>query len=152
MSAVSMPLDRHDVMALLAQLAEEEEMRVTVKGSAQGALLAGAGAFFGGLLMGPVGLLIGSTAGGGAGYALSAGQFRSAGEVIRQLPPDRQCQLERRVNHLVSRLNAQDVLTAVTMLAIGGGAEIRSLIIAQVVNFLTNEMAMEVSGVPGQTW
>ena len=56
-----MPLDRHDVMLLLAQLAEEEELRVTVKGSAFGSLLAAVGAFIGGVSLGPPGLLIGET-------------------------------------------------------------------------------------------
>ena len=56
-----MPLDRHDVMQLLAQLAEEEEIRVTVKGSAFGSLVAGLGAFLGGVTLGPPGLLIGET-------------------------------------------------------------------------------------------
>ena len=54
-----MPLDRHDVMLVLAQLAEEEELRVTVKGSAFGGLVAGLGAFLGGVALGPVGILVG---------------------------------------------------------------------------------------------
>ena len=95
----------------------------------------------------------GSTAGGGAGYLMTAGRFRSAGAVIRSLPAERQRQLAQRVNHLVSRLSAQDAITAATMLAVGGGlTDLRSLLLSQVVQFLTSEMAMEMCAAPGRDW
>ena len=54
-----MPLDRHDIVSLLSQLAEQEELKVTVKGSMLGSLMAGLGAFVGGVALGPPGLLLG---------------------------------------------------------------------------------------------
>ena len=95
----------------------------------------------------------GGSAGGGVGYLMTAGKFRSAGEVIRSLPAERQQQLADRVSHLVSRVNAQDAVTALTMLAVSGGlTDLRSLFLTQVVQFLTSEMAMEVCGMPGRDW
>ena len=95
--------------------------------------------------------LTGGSAGGGAGYFLMAGKFNSAAQVIRDLPEDQKRQLVDRVRHLVSRLDAQDAVTAVTMLALGGGlTDLRSAIISQAVHYLTNELAMEVSGGAGR--
>ncbi|XP_037084841.1 protein C19orf12 homolog [Pollicipes pollicipes] len=140
-----MPLDRHDCLALLVQLAEEEDLRVTVKGSAWGALVAGLGAFVGGVALGPPGLLLGGTAGGGAAYAMSRDQFRPAAQVIREMPLDRQRRLVASASSLVQRIRADDVITALAMLATGsvmGG--LRTAIIGQVVHFLTSEMALQM--------
>ena len=48
-----------DIIQLTAQLAEEKEMKVAVKESAKGGLIAGGSAFVGGLLGGPVGIAAG---------------------------------------------------------------------------------------------
>ena len=70
--------------------------------------------------------------------------------MIRDLPEDQKRRLTARVRHLVSRIDAQDAISAVTMLALGGGlTDLRSAIISQTVNYLTSELAMEVVGGSG---
>ena len=54
-----MPLSVSEVMRLLSQFAEEKELKLTVTQSARGAAIAGGGAFVGGLLGGPVGIVVG---------------------------------------------------------------------------------------------
>lgn len=57
-----MPLDVDDVLQLLAQLADDTELRVTVKESLKGGVITGAAAVIGGVLLGPPGLAIGKYA------------------------------------------------------------------------------------------
>jgi len=138
-----MPLDRRDVMALLAQLADEDNMRVTVRGSAWGGVVTGLSAFLGGVALGPPGLLLGGTLGGGASYAMSQGKFQSAAAVIQSMPPQQQEQLASSVTHLVRRIRADDAVMAAAMLA-AGMTDVRALLLTQVAQFLTSEMAMQV--------
>ncbi len=54
-----MPLDVDGVLNLLCTLADEENLRVSVKGSLLGGMLTGVIATAGGLMLGPPGLAIG---------------------------------------------------------------------------------------------
>lgn len=54
-----MPICREEIISVVAQLADHENLHVTVKESAKGACIVGTSAFAGGLLGGPVGLCIG---------------------------------------------------------------------------------------------
>lgn len=54
-----MPINRDEIISVVAQLAEQENLQVTVKESAKGACIVGSSAFAGGILGGPVGLCIG---------------------------------------------------------------------------------------------
>uniref|UniRef100_A0A1B0CDF3 Uncharacterized protein n=1 Tax=Lutzomyia longipalpis TaxID=7200 RepID=A0A1B0CDF3_LUTLO len=58
-----MVVHTQELLEVASKLADQENMRATVKGSAKGALVCGAGAFIGGILGGPVGLAVGGTAG-----------------------------------------------------------------------------------------
>lgn len=48
-----------DVMRLCCEISAQEEIKVAVKGSAKGAMVAGGTAFVGGLLGGPAGIAVG---------------------------------------------------------------------------------------------
>lgn len=54
-----MPVDPDQLVDFLAELAEEEGLVVAAKESAKAAVAAGAGAFIGGLVAGPPGIVIG---------------------------------------------------------------------------------------------
>jgi len=54
-----MPLDVDDVLQLLAELADDDGLKVTVTESLKGGLITGLTAVVGGMLMGPAGLAIG---------------------------------------------------------------------------------------------
>ena len=54
-----MPLDVQTLFEVLAKLADEKQMRVTVSEAAKSGVIAGAGVFAGALLGGPPGILIG---------------------------------------------------------------------------------------------
>ena len=54
-----MPVTAEELVRLLAILAEEENLKVTVKETLKGGAMAGAGAVIGGMCGGPVGLAVG---------------------------------------------------------------------------------------------
>lgn len=54
-----MPVNRDEILSVVAQLAEQENMHVTVRESAKGACIVGSSAFAGGVLGGPMGLAVG---------------------------------------------------------------------------------------------
>lgn len=70
-----MPVDIEEFLHGLAILADNHNMRVTLKQSGKGAVVCGAICFIGGLLGGPVGLAIGGTVGGVTAYKMSGSKL-----------------------------------------------------------------------------
>lgn len=70
---LNMTIDTRELLDAVGALAEEQNVRVTIKHSAKGAVIGGAAIFAGGMLLGPIGLLIGGTAGGALAYYNSKG-------------------------------------------------------------------------------
>lgn len=54
-----MPVNTTEIIELLCTLAEEERLRVTIRESVKGGLIAGGMAAAGGFVLGPIGLAIG---------------------------------------------------------------------------------------------
>lgn len=52
-----------DIMRLCCEISAQEKIKVAVKGSAKGAMVAGGGAFVGGLVGGPPGIAVGEDKG-----------------------------------------------------------------------------------------
>lgn len=59
-----MPISSSELIRALAVLTDREDMRVSGRRSAQGAVISSAATFLGGLLLGPVGMAIGGAVGG----------------------------------------------------------------------------------------
>lgn len=66
-----MPVDIEEFVRGLAILADNHNMRVTLRQSGKGAAICGAICFIGGLIGGPVGLAIGGSVGGVTAYKMS---------------------------------------------------------------------------------
>lgn len=58
-SAAEMPARMDDVMRLCCEISAHEQIKVAVKNSTKGAMVAGGTAFVGGLLGGPPGIAVG---------------------------------------------------------------------------------------------
>lgn len=54
-----MPVNTREIIELLCTLAEEERLRVTIRESLKGGLIAGGMAAAGGLALGPIGIALG---------------------------------------------------------------------------------------------
>lgn len=68
-----MPIATGEMIKALAVLADRNDVRVSVKQSAKGAIIAGTCCFIGGVLLGPAGLAIGGAAGGVTAYKMTQG-------------------------------------------------------------------------------
>ncbi|XP_063593801.1 protein C19orf12 homolog [Penaeus indicus] len=71
-----------DVLALAAELSEQEDLRAAVLGSVKGGLIAGVVTACGGLLGGPLGLALGGAVGGVVAAAASHKKFKSVASII----------------------------------------------------------------------
>lgn len=70
-----MPFDGRELIEAISVLADEQNVRVTVKQSGKGAIICSACCFAGGLLLGPAGLAIGGAAGGVVAYKMTKGKI-----------------------------------------------------------------------------
>lgn len=66
-----MPVDVEEFLQGMAVLADNKNIRFTVKQSGKGAAVCGAMCFIGGLIAGPVGLAVGGTLGGVTAYRMT---------------------------------------------------------------------------------
>ncbi|XP_037792225.1 protein C19orf12 homolog [Penaeus monodon] len=71
-----------DLLALAAELSEQEDLRAAVTGSVKGGLIAGAVTACGGLLGGPLGLAVGGAVGGVVAAAVFRKKFKSVASII----------------------------------------------------------------------
>lgn len=69
-----MPVSTGELIKAFAVLADREDVRVSVKQSAKGAIICGTCCFVGGLLLGPPGLALGGVAGGVTAYKMTKGE------------------------------------------------------------------------------
>lgn len=67
-----MPVNGKELLDGIAILADNHNLRVTLKQSGKGAIVCGAICFIGGVVGGPVGLAVGGTLGGITAYRMSA--------------------------------------------------------------------------------
>ena len=74
----------NDILTVITTLCDDEGLKVTVKGSAKGGLIAGATSAVGGLVLGPLGLAIGGTVGGLIAYA-TAEPYKPVSQVRLQI-------------------------------------------------------------------
>ncbi|XP_071959635.1 uncharacterized protein [Antedon mediterranea] len=88
-----MPVSADELIRLLSVLAEEENLRVTVKETMKAGVMAGTGATIGGLMGGPLGIAVGSMIGAGYAKWKVGGKTRKVSEVLTELDSDKRHQL-----------------------------------------------------------
>ncbi|XP_059607937.1 protein C19orf12 homolog [Phlebotomus argentipes] len=138
-----MVIHTQELLEAAAELADQQNIRATVKGSAKGALVCGAGAFIGGILGGPVGLAVGGTAGACTAAYMSRDKFRPVSHIIMHDMTSRQRQ--ELVDHLraaIKDIDAGDAMIAVSLLM--GNPNIQKTILQTVVRYLTNQMHLQI--------
>ncbi|KFR02389.1 Protein C19orf12 [Opisthocomus hoazin] len=137
-----MPISVDDVIQLLCQLAQKKGMKAAVRHSGQGALLAGATAFVGGLMGGPPGIAVGGAFGGLLGAWMSAGQFKPVPQILLELPPAEQQKLCDEAIHILRQLDWTDAvqLTALVM----GSAGLQEKLTAMLINYLSKQLGASV--------
>lgn len=112
-----MPINTSEILTLVTQVCEEEKLRVPVKESLKGGVIAFATTTVGGLLAGPVGLAVGGTVGGLTAAFLSHGKFKSVADVIRNdLTVAQREQLSNSVGMFLCNRSVRDLAEASKLL------------------------------------
>lgn len=70
-----MPVDVEEFLQGVAALADNENIRFTLKQSGKGALVCGTMCFVGGILGGPIGMALGGSLGGLTAYRMTGSEY-----------------------------------------------------------------------------
>ncbi|XP_026194609.1 protein C19orf12 homolog [Anabas testudineus] len=131
-----------DVMRLCCEISTHDQIKVAVKNSTKGAMVAGGTAFVGGLLGGPAGIAVGGAVGGLLGSWLTSGQFRPLPQILMELPPNEKKKL---YDDVVAVLDNMDWIDAVQLISlVMGNATLQQQVTAALLNYVTNELRAEV--------
>ncbi|XP_077419293.1 protein C19orf12 homolog [Vanacampus margaritifer] len=131
-----------DVMRLCCDISAHEQIKVAVKGSAKGALMAGGSAFVGGLVGGPPGIAVGGVLGSLLAGWLSSGHFRPLTQILAELPPAQRDKLYEDVSAVLAGLNWTDAAQLVALVT--GNATLQQQVLAALLNYVTKELRAEV--------
>ena len=129
---------------VLAILADEDQLKVTVKGAGYGGVVAGVTTTIGGLIAGPAGLLAGGALGGVLAYA-SAGDFKPVSQVIKEMNPRQRQLLYNAMRDIVDNLAIQDYVALLAFLNGGAGLLIRQQLMERMVAFLRDQMRLQMA-------
>ncbi|XP_073320376.1 protein C19orf12 homolog [Pagrus major] len=131
-----------DVIRLCHEISAHDQIKVAVKNSTKGAMVAGGTAFVGGLVAGPPGIAVGGAIGGLLGSWLTSGQFRPLPQILMELPPTQQKKL---YNDVVAVLGNLDWMDAAQLIAlVMGNATLQQQVTAALLNYITKELRAEV--------
>ncbi|XP_032366826.1 protein C19orf12 homolog [Etheostoma spectabile] len=131
-----------DVMRLCCELSAHDQIKVAVKNSTKGAVVAGGTAFVGGLLGGPPGIAVGGAVGGLLGSWLTSGQFRPLPQILMEMPPAEQQKLYNHIQTVLGNLNWMDAAQLIALVM--GNATLQQQVTAALVNYITQELKAEV--------
>ncbi|XP_029977295.1 protein C19orf12 homolog [Sphaeramia orbicularis] len=131
-----------DVLRLCCELSAHDQIKVAVKNSTKGALVAGGTAFVGGLFAGPPGIAVGGAVGGLLGSYMTSGQFRPLPQILMDLPPSQQQRLYQDVMAVLGNLNWTDAAQLIALVM--GNATLQQQVTAALLNYITNELKAEV--------
>ncbi|TMS13598.1 protein C19orf12 homolog [Larimichthys crocea] len=131
-----------DVMRLCCEISAHDQIKVAVKNSTKGAMVAGGSAFVGGLLCGPPGIAVGGAVGGLLGSWMTSGQFRPMPQILMELPPNQQKKLYDDIMAVLGNLNWMDAAQLVALVM--GNATLQQQVTATLLNYITKELRAEV--------
>ncbi|KAG8185371.1 hypothetical protein JTE90_023117 [Oedothorax gibbosus] len=131
-----------EIISFLGELAEEEDMRVTVQQTARGGCIAGGGAVVGGLTAGPVGLAVGGIIGSILGAATSK-SFKPVAQIIKEMPDHKKERLAGRVRNILTNRDIQTL--AALAVTTGAAGAVRHEIVQELQRYITAEMQMALA-------
>lgn len=139
-----MPVSVVEFQRVMAILADEDQLKVTVKSSAYGGVVAGVATTVGGIVAGPPGLLIGGAVGGLLAYK-TAGDFRPVSQVIKDMNAHDRQLLYNAMKDIIDNLAIDDYLALVAFLSGGPGLLIRQQLMDRMVTFLRDQMRLQMA-------
>lgn len=138
-----MPINTQELMSLSSQLAEERNMKVAVKESAKGGIIAGTTTFLGGLFGGPIGLAVGGMFGGVTAAYMSSGKFKCVASIIlNDMTSQQQQQLANSLWNVLSDIDASDITTISLMIL---APDMKTRLVREMVNYFQSQMQMQIT-------
>ncbi|XP_068595657.1 protein C19orf12 homolog [Brachionichthys hirsutus] len=131
-----------DVMRLCCEISAQDQIKVAVKSSTRGALVAGGTALVGGLLGGPPGIAVGGALGGLLGSWMVSGQFKPLPQILVELPAEERQKLYDDVVAVLGGLSWMDAAQLVALVM--GNATLQQQVTAALMNYVTQELRAEV--------
>ncbi|XP_006817156.1 protein C19orf12 homolog [Saccoglossus kowalevskii] len=119
-----MPVSAEDLVRLLALLAEEEEMKVTVHQSIKGGLIAG------------------GAVGGAVGAWATKGTFRPVSQILIDMNKEQRMQLQEYFSTVATNITSDDFMALSKL--VEGDDEIRRKMICSLRNYFNDELKMEI--------
>lgn len=138
-----MPVSVTDLQRVMAILADEDQLKVTVKSSGYGGLIAGITTTIGGLVAGPPGLLVGGALGGALAYS-SAGNFKPVSQVLKDMNAHDRQLLYDNMRDIIDNLKIDDYLALMAFLSGGPGLLIRQELMDRLGSFLRDQMRLQM--------
>ena len=139
-----MPVSAVDLQRVMAVLADEDELKVTMKNAAYGGVVAGVATTVGGLVAGPPGLLIGGALGGLLAYG-SAGNFKPVSQVIKDMNAHERQLLYDTMKDIIQQLKFDDYSALLAFVSGGQGLFIRQQLMDRMVSFLRDQMRLQMA-------
>lgn len=139
-----MPVSVVEFQRVMSILADEDQLKVTVKTSAYGGVVAGVTTTIGGLIAGPAGLLVGGAVGGMLAYK-SAGNFKPVSQVINDMNAHERQLLYDATKDIIDNLSIEDYMGLLAFLNGGAGLLIRQQLMDRMVSFLRDQMRLQMA-------
>ena len=143
LSRTNMPVSAFDLQRVMAILADEDELKVTVNNSVRGTAVVGSTTLVGALLFGPPGFLIGGTVGGLLAYYIT-GNFKPVSAVIKDMSAEEKQLLYDTIRDIINNLDIDDYLTLIAFLR-GPGLLVRQQLMASMIAFLRDQMHLQMA-------
>ena len=139
-----MPVSAVVLKQVLTFLADQDQLKVTVKTPIVGGVVASVTTAIGGLIAGPPGMLLGGTFGGLLAYA-NAGDFKPVSQVVKEMNAHERQLLYNATRDIVDNLGIDDYLTLVAFLNGGSGVLIRQQLMERMSAFLRDQMRLQMA-------
>ena len=139
-----MPVSAVELQRVLAILADEDQLKVSVKGAGYGGVVAGVTTTIGGLIAGPAGLLVGGALGGVLAYA-NAEDFKPVSQVVKEMNAHERQLLYDATRDIVDNLAIDDYAALLAFLNGGSGVLIRQQLMDRMGAFLRDQMRLQMA-------
>ena len=138
-----MVIQYEDILTIITTLGDDENLRITVKQSAKGGLIAGISCAVGGLIGGPPGLAVGGAAGGCLAAYVAGNSFKPLSTVILyEMEPIHQRALVEAVTKIIQNLDAMDAIELLAL--VQGTTALKAKVLSEITTYCQRQLQLDV--------
>ena len=134
-----MVIKYEDILKVITTLGDDENLKITIKQSAKGGLIAGVSCAVGGLIAGPPGLAVGGAAGGCLAAYVAGNSFKPLSAVILyDMKPIDQKGLVDAVQNIIQNVDVMDAMELIAL--IQGSNALKAKVLREITTYCTQQM------------